>query len=105
MLSTFKSVLLLTALVGTLSLQSCDDRRVNFANEADDSSAPTEGAAPPEIVAPTSEEVSSTGDGVDGSGPVPEPGTLLFVGSGLAAIGLMRRRRQKTHDGESAQRA
>lgn len=37
----------------------------------------------------------STGGLGGGSQPVPEPGTLLLVGTGLAGVALLRRRRQK----------
>lgn len=34
------------------------------------------------------------GNGTEGSNPVPEPSTLLLVGSGLACAAMLRRRRQ-----------
>ena len=34
------------------------------------------------------------GTGTEGSNPVPEPSTLLLVGSGLACAAMLRRRRQ-----------
>ena len=34
------------------------------------------------------------GNGTEGSSPVPEPSTLLLVGSGLACAAMLRRRRQ-----------
>lgn len=45
----------------------------------------------------TTEEVEGSGllpNGGEGGQPVPEPGTLLLVGSGLAAAALLRRRRR-----------
>lgn len=36
------------------------------------------------------------GTGTEGSTPVPEPSTLLLVGSGLACAAMLRRRRQTT---------
>jgi hypothetical protein len=39
--------------------------------------------------------IENPGNGTEGSQPVPEPSTLLLVGTGLAAAGLLRRRRQE----------
>ena len=38
------------------------------------------------------------GDGGNGPGPVPEPSTLLLVGTGLAGVAMMRRRRKQLAD-------
>lgn len=48
----------------------------------------TEGSNPPAGVD------GGTGAGGQGGQPVPEPSTLLLVGTGLAAASLLRRRRQ-----------
>lgn len=42
----------------------------------------------------TSGEGGNSGTGTEGSTPVPEPSTLLLVGSGLACAAMLRRRRQ-----------
>ncbi len=55
---------------------------------------------PPQVTNPggSSGGAYDPGDGTDGtgggSGPVPEPSTLLLVGTGLLSITLLRRRRQ-----------
>lgn len=41
-------------------------------------------------------EGGNPGTGTEGSSPVPEPSTLLLVGSGLACAAMLRRRRQTT---------
>jgi hypothetical protein len=63
---------------------------------------PTGGGSTTIIVGPNPGEVGQ--GNTSGGEPVPEPGTLLLVGSGLAGIGasILHRRRRTKHEPETA---
>jgi hypothetical protein len=105
------------ALAGALALTSCADHSGTFVSETDTTSPnntdgnpeilsqlppkPSTSETPPESPQPPGSggpPFTGGGDGTDGTaggaGPVPEPSTLLFVGTGLAGIALLRRRRR-----------
>jgi len=112
--STMRQILI--PLSVCFAFAACADRSGNIANPQDQ--VPTQGpgdtsnpAVPDQTVPPNVTDSGSGGggtdpgggfpgdgtdgtDGTDGGQPVPEPSTLLLVGSGLAAAAMLRRRRR-----------